>query len=334
MHMLKKILISIFILWLVATINFFLIHLPSAGGTLENLQVYAPERVRRMIQESYGYFDVLIVSYLKYLRSMFTFGIIPPYFGWSAMHHEFVAEGLARRLPITLMLLGSGLAGSMILGIVIGVFVASRRGTKMESLVVYSALTSWSIPPFVLQVVAIFFVGKILGRQTAFVIPPFVAHDLGWWLEIYRQLTLPILTLVLTGVGYWLMMTRNLALEALTQQFMVTARAKGLSDRKMLFKHAFKSIQPQIATMVALSLPSLVTGSFITEFIFGIPGVAYYYIESFMVNSMIVTIVDAAVAEAVFFLFAFLLILFNLITDLIYCLLDPRIRVGARPGHK
>jgi peptide/nickel transport system permease protein len=103
---------------------------------------------------------------------------------------------------------------------------------------------------------------------------------LQWWGACLWQLALPILTLVLIGFGSWAMRSRFLLVSALTEDFVVTARAKGLSERVVLYRHAFRSILPQIFTMITVSIPSVVTGSFITEYIFGIEGIGKYFINS------------------------------------------------------
>ncbi|UCE96032.1 MAG: ABC transporter permease [Candidatus Bathyarchaeota archaeon] len=296
--------------------------------------------IMRMLSESYGVYDPPHIQYLKYLRVMFSFGVVPPYFGWSTVHHEFVAQGLYWRLPITLLLLGTALAVQMIIGILLGVFAASRRGKKLDVAAIGVSIITWCIPAFVLQLLAILLFSFIMWEtgieifSISFFPPPFVEHDLAWWLQVLWELTLPILTLVVTGFAYWVLMTRNTLIDALTQDYVVTARAKGLSERQVLFKHAFKSIHPQIATMIAFSLPSLVTGSIVTEYIFGIEGIGKYFLRLFWREGMVIVILDSAATAAVFFIYATLIVVCNLIVDLIYGILDPRIRISAPGGRK
>jgi peptide/nickel transport system permease protein len=295
--------------------------------------------IEEMILRSYGCFDPLHVRYLKYLYSMFTFGTVPPYFGWSALHNEFVAEGIYRRLPITLFLLGTALVGTMIIGIPVGVFAASKQRTKTDLGLMCSSVFTWGIPSFFFQFIAIFFFGAVLrdtyGIQTFATTwgNIYVSRQeapLQWWGACLWQLALPTLTLALAGVGTWAFRSRFVLIDALRQDFIITARAKGLSERVVLYKHAFKSVLYQIATIISLSIPGIVTGSFITEYIFGIEGIGQYLIYAIEIGDMEIFILDSAAVQAVFFIFAVIVVLLNFIADLLYGVLDPRIRLGTQ----
>jgi len=111
--------------------------------------------------------------------------------------------------------------------------------------------------------------------------------------------------------------------DALTEDYIQTARAKGVKGRDVLFRHAFRSILPPVATMVALAIPGIVTGAIITESLFGWPGIGAWYINALMNR-------NHPVAQAVLYNYAVLMIGANLVTDLLYGFLDPRIRVGQR----
>jgi peptide/nickel transport system permease protein len=130
-------------------------------------------------------------------------------------------------------------------------------------------------------------------------------------------------TLILLGFGSWALYSRNLIIDALTEDFVLTAKAKGVRERDVLYKHAFRSILPPIATMIAMSIPGLVTGAIITETIFSWPGIGQWYIGA--LNSG-----NHPVTQAVLYNYAFLVILANLVSDVLYGFLDPRIKVGVR----
>ena len=315
-----------------ATINFVIFSLaggdPSWSSNPEELEA---------LRTSYGFYDPLLVKYAKYLRNMFTFGIIYPYFGWSTRYNQFVAEGLYWRLPITLYLLGTSLVGSMTLGILWGVFAASRRGTKTDVAIMGSALLTWATPIFMIQILAISFFGLVLRDTFGITIfattwgtPNLPTKTMEWWAGVFSRLTLPILTQTLVGLGSWILYTRNLLLDALTQDYVITARAKGLTERAILYKHTFKALLPPIATLITLSIPAIVTGSIITENLFGIEGIGRWYIVAVRTGDWNIVTIDHAVAAAVFFIFAVLVVSLNLIADLLYGIFDPRIRVGDR----
>jgi peptide/nickel transport system permease protein len=289
-----------------------------------------------MIRTSYGWGEPIIIQYAKYLKNMFTFGLAPPYFGWSRYDRQFVASGLSWRLPITVFLLTTSLTGAMILGITLGTFAASQRRTKRDVGTTAISLWTWGIPLFFVQLMAIAFFGRILRDFYGIKIfsttynPPRFTGDLAWFMGTAAQLTLPILTMILTAFGSWTLYTRNLLTDSLTQDYINTARAKGLSNRKILYSHAFRSILPPISTMITRAIPTIVTGSMITEIIFGINGIGSWYIKSIQVEEVTIHFIDPPVVQAVFFIFAALVVTLNLIADLSYGILDPRIRIGKR----
>jgi peptide/nickel transport system permease protein len=327
----KRILIGIITLWIVATLNFF-IFIVSPGDPVRYLLTPGmKEEQKQWIYYYYGKFDPLPVQYLKYLRNMFSYGIIPPYFGISIETRTYVAHEMSWRLGITVFLLGAPMIGRILLGIPIGMFAASKRGSKIDVAIMGSALFTWGVPIFFIELLAIFLFSWILTNYGIMIfplsgltrIPPPTGLEL--YADIAWHLTLPMLCLVLGGLGSWALYTRNMLIDALTQDYIVTARAKGLSERTILFKHAFKSILPPVATMITLAIPGIVTGAIITETVFGIEGIGKWYI-----HALDTSVADYPVVQAVLFIFATLVIVCNLIADFLYGILDPRIRVGMR----
>jgi peptide/nickel transport system permease protein len=335
-YLVKRIAFSIFLLWLVVTLN-FIIFSAQKGSPFAHLQEISGREgaeTRERLLEAYGINDPWPIKYVKYLRNMFTFGIVYPYFGISIGTRNYIAQDMAPKLIITVFLLGSALIGRILIGIPLGILAAAKRVGKTDVAVVGSALFTWGLPTFFIQLLAIFLVGTVLRDR--FGIRTFATTwgtilvsrqdaPLQWWSACLWQLTLPILTLVLMAFGSWVIYTRNMLIDALTADYVATARAKGLSERTVLYKHAFKSILPPISTMITLSIPGVVTGAIITETIFGIEGIGKWYI-----GSMSLAAADYGVAQAVLFIFATLVIISNLLSDILYGILDPRIRVGSR----
>lgn len=333
-YILKRVIISLLILWLVASLNFTIFALSTGDPVKYLLRPEMRKEQKDLLAQAYGLDEDLHVQYLKSLRNQFSFGIIPPYFGWSVQTGTWVADGLWWRLSITVLLLGSALIGRIFLGIPTGIFAASRRGSKTDVAVVTTALFTYGVPAFFTQLLAVFIFLYLLTHHGIYIVPLTATIDaqtrvglsgLQLYAQIAWHMTLPIVTLVLVGFGAWALYTRNMLIDALTQDYVVTARAKGLSERTILYKHAFKSILPPVTTMVTLAIPGVVTGAIITEQIFKIEGIGTWYI-----NALQPSVADYAVAQAVLFIYAALVILCNLIADLIYGILDPRIRVGMR----
>jgi peptide/nickel transport system permease protein len=329
----------LFTLWVVATINFLVFSYIAAQPefTFFGHWAVAPT-TQQMILRTYGWIDPIPIRYVKYLGIMFTYGTVPPYFGWSVLDRNFVSVGMAQRLPITLVLIGSGIMGCIIFGIVLGVYVASKRGTKRSLGVTVSSLLTWCVPLFLIQSLAILFFGLVLRDTygisllpTTFNVLPFSA-DLSWFATCMQRLALPILTLILVGYGPWVLRSRNLLVDVLAQDYIITARAKGVGERTILYKHALRSVLPSISTMISSSMPAVVTGSMVTEILFGINGIGSWFarvIES-KTTFEYYLVLDPAVVQAVFFIYATIIIVINLLADISYAIFDPRIRVGAR----
>jgi len=335
-YLVKRAVFSIFLLWLVVTLNFIIFSAQKGHpfAQLQEIQGREGAEAREKLLEAYGINDPWHLKYLKYLRNMFTFGIVYPYFGISIQTRNFIAHDMAPKLVITVFLLGSALIGRILVGIPLGILAAAKRGGKLDVAIVGSALFSWGLPTFFIQLLAVFIVGSILRDK--FGIRTFATTwgtilvsrseaPLQWWAACLWQLALPILTLVVVAFGSWVIYTRNMLIDALTADYILTAKAKGLSERTVLYKHAFKSILPPIATMITLAIPGVVTGAIITETLFGIEGIGKWYVDS-----MSLTTADYGVAQSVLFIFATLVILCNFIADILYGILDPRVRVGIR----
>jgi len=328
-YLAKRIILSIFILWVVASLNFVIFQVASpispedtyAPGSLE----IEPETIA-LIRELYGLNEEMHIRYAKYLKNMFTFQ-----FGISFTSRKNVATEMSTKLPSTVLLLGTAMVATILIGTPLGILAASRRGSKLDVATIGSGLFTWGVPIFYIELLFMLFFSYYmmisLGVQVfpvrgLYSIPP-PSNPFIFMADVAWHLTLPILCLVVGSFGSWALYTRNVLLDALTQDYIVTARAKGLSERTVLYRHAFRSTLPPIVTIIALSIPGIITGAMITEYIFTLPGIGRWYLDSLVGG-------DFPVLQAVLFVFAILTIVCNLIADLLYGILDPRIRVGMR----
>lgn len=274
----------------------------------------------------YGAPTPLHSRYMSYLKAMFTWN-----FGNSFQTLAPVIEELSWRLPTTVLLLGSAMVATIIVGIPLGILAASRRGTKLDVLTIGSGLFTWGIPIFFIELLFMLVFsyytkmafGVKLFPERGIYSSPAPSNPFIYMVDVAWHLALPLMALVVGSFGSWALYTRNLLLDALTQDYVVTARAKGLSERTVLYRHAFRSTLPPIVTMITLNVPGIVTGAMITEWIFSLPGVGRWYLNSLMAA-------DYPVIQSVLFIYAFLVIAANLVADLLYGVLDPRIRVGVR----
>ncbi len=328
-YLLKRIIISIFILWVVATLNFVIFQVVSPlspEDTYAPLNLDIPPETLELIRELYGLNEPMHMRYIKYIKNMFTFD-----FGISFVSRKPVVVEMSQRLPATVLLLGSSMVATILIGTPIGILAASKRGSKKDIVTIGAGLFTWGVPVFFIQLLFMLFFSyywmKIFGVplfpvRGLYSIPP-LANPLAFMADVAWHIGLPLITLVVGGFGAWALYTRNILLDALTQDYIITARAKGLSERTVLYRHAFRSTLPPIVTIIALSIPGIITGAMITEWIFTLPGIGRWYLDA-------LTGSDYPVLQAVLFMFAILTILCNLIADLLYGILDPRIRVGVR----
>lgn len=328
-YLIKRILISFFILFVVVSLNFIIFQVVSP---VDPIDTYAPQSLDvgpeqvALLRELFGLNEPLHMRYLKYLRNMFTFQ-----FGISFISRRPVLQDMATRLPATVLLLGAAQIAVILVGIPIGILAASRRGSKLDVAAIGSGLFTYGVPTFYIQLLFMLFFAyyclitfgvSLFPIRGLYSIPP-PTNPLLFMGDVAWHLALPVITLVVSGFGGWALYTRNVLLDALTQDYIVTARAKGLSERTVLYRHAFRSTLPPIVTIIALSIPGIITGAMITEFIFTLPGIGQWYLSS-------LTTGDYPVLQTVLFMFAILTIICNLIADLLYGVLDPRIRVGMR----
>jgi len=322
-YLVKRIIVSLLVLWIVASLNFIIFQVVSPINPVDTFAPSSldiePGQLERL-RDVFGMNDPLHIRYLKYTRNMFTFE-----FGISFISRRPVVEEIAQRLPATVLLLGSATIAVILVGVPLGILAASKRGSKLDVTAIGAGLFTYGVPVFYIQLLfmlALSYYIRIFPVRGLYSIPaptnPFTfMGDVAW------HIALPVLTLVVGGFGGWALYTRNVLLDALTQDYIVTARAKGLSERTVLYRHAFRSTLPPIVTIIALSIPGIITGAMITEYIFTLPGIGRWYLDA-------LTQADYPVLQTVLFLYAILTIICNLIADLLYGVLDPRIRVGMR----
>lgn len=327
-YLIKRLILSVVILYVIATLNFviFQVVAPFDPTTRGMFQKGWDPKMQEMLRHQFGLDQPLHIRYFKYIVNMFTWN-----FGISFIMMEPVSDLMAPRLVNTILLLGTALICVIMVGIPIGILAASRRGTKMDVLAIGAGMFTWGVPTFFIQILFLLFFSYYLSLALGFTaFPPYGLHvdppppdSLGYIADVAWHMVLPISTLVISGFGSWALYTRNILLDALTQDYILTARAKGLSERTVLYRHAFRSSLPPIVTMVTLSVPGIVTGAIITEFIFSWPGIGSWYIDSLFAG-------DYPVVQAVIFIYAVLMVVANVVADLLYGVLDPRIRIGYR----
>jgi len=238
--------------------------------------------------------------------------------GFSFVSRTDVDTLIWQRLPATLLVIGSSQVLALLIALPVGVYSAMRRYSIFDQLANLWAFVGFSLPPFFTGLLFILLFSIYLDWL------PFVFRsDLGatgwqWYWEEFKQALMPVAVLALFQAASWTRYVRSSVLEVIRLDYVTTARAKGLPERTVVVKHILRNALIPVVTLVALQMPALFGGAIITEQIFRIPGIGSLLISSILAN-------DTPVIMAVTFVFACLVILFNLIADLFYGWLDPRI---------
>jgi peptide/nickel transport system permease protein len=319
----RRVINTIIVLIIAVTLQFFIFRIMPGNPIAHFISPNLPLEARQSLLEMWGLNKPLYEQFFTYLYNLFSGRL-----GISFVSQRYVADELMERLPNTILLMGSSTIITIALGITLGVFSGSKRGTKKDVAAVTFGLITQGLP--------VFFLGLLMLLTFAYYLPlitdglinfpvagtlsrPPPINPVGYVVDVLWHLTLPMLTLVIIGFGGYTLIVRNLMIDVLAQDYIQMAKAKGLNPNTILYHHGLRSIMPPISTMVGLSLAGIIGGAVITETIFSWHGVGRYLYEGILQN-------DYPVMQGTFFLLSVVTIFANLIVDLIYGLLDPRIR--------
>jgi peptide/nickel transport system permease protein len=262
-------------------------------------------------------------QFIAYVHAMLTFQFGDSYQNGLPISTQIITQG---RLQNTLLLLGVSTILGIIIGTVLGVVSSSRRGSILDRLNVSTSIMTSALPTFWigLLLIVVFAVGlgwfPSGGTVPATFSIPGRAPDLVTQFFIRIQyMFLPVVTLTLFTYGSFVLLTRATMLEVLTEDYILTAKAKGLSERLILFRHAFKNASLPVITNAALAFGSILAGAIITETIFAWEGLGFWLYQAIEVK-------DFPVMQAMFYLISLTVVGANLISDVLYGIVDPRIR--------
>lgn len=240
--------------------------------------------------------------------------------GFSYQSNRPVSGILAERLGNTILLLAAGQLLALVVGVALGAFAASRGGRKADRMTLFAGLAAWSLPSFWLAMVLLFLGATLFGlplggRAT----PALDAGTFGRLADLARHLLLPTLTFTIVYFGEYLLVTRSALLDVLSEDYVLVARAKGLTRGQVLRRHALRGAALPIVTLVALNLGLVVAGAVQIEMVFSWPGLGLAMYEAVVQR-------DYPVLQGVFLLLAVSVVLTNLAVELLYPKLDPRTR--------
>jgi peptide/nickel transport system permease protein len=273
-----------------------------------------PPEVRAAIRTSLGLDDPWPIRYVKWVTSL-----AQGNFGFSFMSHSPVIDLLKQRLPNTLAVVGVAYLIGIALAVPIGMISAVRRYSVFDHVATTFAFVGFSVPTFFTGILLII-VFSINLRWFPFIYDStLVIHDLSSFLDQVKQSIMPITVLALFDTATIARYTRAEMLEHLPLDYVRTARSKGLREQVVVMRHVLRNSLIPVVTLVALGVPTVFGGAIVTEQIFRVPGI----------GQLLVTAIgngDTPVVTAILLIFAVLVVLFNLFADILYAVLDPRIK--------
>ncbi|UCC52277.1 MAG: ABC transporter permease [Anaerolineaceae bacterium] len=309
-YIVKRILILIPLLLAISLFTFFLVHLapgdPIATQFGMNMKRMEPERIEA-IREELGLNDPLAVQYLRYLGNLLKGDM-----GQSLTTKKPVLDEISARLPATIQLTLAAMFVSLLLAIPLGILSAVKRGSIVDKLGMSGALLGVSMPSFWVGIMLMLLFSLQLGWL------PSSGRGDGTTVGTIKALILPALTLGMALMGLTTRLMRSSMLEVLGQDYMQTARAKGLRSTIVLNRHGLRNALIPVVTIVGLQFASLLGGAVIVETIFAWPGIGRLAVNAILRR-------DYPVIMGTVLVFAVVFILMNLLVDLFYTLIDPRI---------
>ena len=275
-----------------------------------------PPEVRFNLRKQFGLDDPLVVRYVRWLAAM-----LHGDWGYSFVSRLPVQQLILQRLPTTLFVLGSAYMLALLIALPVGILSAMKPYSFFDQVATTFAFVGYSLPTFFTGLLFILVFSIYLGWLPFIYSSTVEARGLAWVIEHLRQGAMPISVLGLFEAASLTRFVRSAMLEVVHQDYITTARAKGLTEYLTILKHALRNALIPVVTVVALQIPTIFTGAVITEQIFRVPGIGSLLIAA-------IESTDTPVVMAITFVYAALVILFNLFADLIYGLLDPRITYG------
>ena len=318
----KRILEYMLTFLVILTLNFFLprmmpgdpfLHLSGAAG--EEVWAFTAEQ-REYFTEYYGLDRPLSEQYIEYLGGIFQGDL-----GFSYYYREDVSSIIMRRIPWTLFMVVGAVSLSLLIGIFMGIFSAWHRESWRDKFLYLFMVIFSEIPAFLLGILMLIFFAAGLGFFPLSGAMSHFAGYTGWdhFKDILHHAALPVITLSLARAGGIYMLVRNTCTTVLGKDYIRTARAKGLAEKRVRYRHVLKNVLLPLITRVALQIGALVGGAVLVENVFAYPGLGLLMREAVFVR-------DYPLLQGIFLVLAFGVLGANLLADLLYRFLDPRIK--------
>ena len=313
-YILKKLTYGLLTLWIIASITFFLMHMLPGDPFASEKKI--PPKVKAKLLSKYHLDKPLIVQYAYYMKDLAKGDL-----GLSMkIRGRKVNKMIKTHFPKSLVLGVFATMIAFVVGVSIGTVAGLHRGKKLDSAAMLLAIIGVSVPSFILGGILQWII-LLLKKFTGDSILPIAGYG------EFRHLILPSIALALMPLAIIARMMRASVIEVLSQDYIRTAKAKGLSPFKIIVKHCIRNAILPVVTYLGPLLAAITTGSFVIEKVFAVPGLGRYFVQSISDRDYTVTL-------GIVVFYAFLLIVMMLVVDLMYGFIDPRIRVVKGKGDK
>ncbi|WP_225028260.1 ABC transporter permease [Xinfangfangia pollutisoli] len=330
-YTLRRLLLAIPTLLLISLVIFLVVDL-APGSPMSEIPLTVPPEVQAKIRAALGLDAPFYVRYLLWMKQFFwtepLYGIdnlfgtqlagdAPRLLSYSSRAPVFRIIG--ERLPQTLTVIGSAYLLAIVIALPIGIYSAYRQYSWFDQIGTFISMIGFSVPTFFTGLVMILIFTVYLGWFPSIFNTSLRVTDWATFKQMLHQMTLPVVVLALYNAAEVSRYTRSSMLENLSQDYVRTARAKGMGEGTVVLKHVLRNSLIPVVTIIALGAPTIFGGAIVTEQVFKINGIGAALISAIHVN-------DLPVVQTIAFLTAILIVLFNLIADILYGVLDPRIR--------
>ena len=327
----RRLLISIPTLIFISLVIFLLLNL-APNDPMAQVPLTVPPEVKQKMREALGLGQPLYVQFLKWLIQLFW---IEPQVFIDYMFNTSFSEGklrviswqtrspvmdiIVQRMPQTLWVVGMSYVVGILIAIPIGIYSAYKQYSVFDQVGTFVTMIGYSVPPFFTGVFVIVIFSVQLGWLPSIYDTTHTVVDWETFKFQFRQMIMPVMVLALQTTAQISRFMRSSMLDNLNQDYVRTARAKGLSEWTVVAIHVLRNSMIPVVTVIALGIPSIFGGAIITEQVFKVNGIGQQLINAIYAN-------DLPTVQTITFMFAVLIVVFNLIADILYGILDPRIR--------
>ena len=330
-YTLRRLAFAVPTLLLIAAAIFFLLEL-APGDPMANVPLTVPSEVKEQMRQALGLDQPAPVRFLLWLKQFFwiePLNVVDALFGTTFAQGELriiswqnrspVFQTIAERIPQTLWVVGTSYVVAILIAVPIGIYSAYRQYSLFDQAGTFVTMVGFSVPPFFSGVLVIILFSVQLGWFPTIYDTRHAVTDWDSFLVQVRQMVLPVMVLALQITSQLSRFMRASVLDNLNQDYVRTARAKGLVEGRVILVHVLRNSLLPVVTVIALYVPAIFSGAIITEQIFKVNGIGQLLITALQAN-------DWPMVQTLSFIFAVLIVVSNLIADLIYGVLDPRIR--------